>query len=147
MIIHGKYIFANDTNPHSIVEEQQEERIIVENLFKERAKLWNDLYSQDKNLEELKNQLRDIIAEPLLTFDLEVFESLEKYPSDFDKINSLEIMKLGNITYGQKTMSADVTILWNMKGLKDDYLEQIQYRVVLLKDKGIWKLSDYNILQ
>ncbi|AOT72698.1 hypothetical protein [Geosporobacter ferrireducens] len=149
IFIHGKFIFADD----NIVQDQypvmnnESEMTLIEGLFKQRTELWNDLYEANKNHEQFKNRLSQIVAEPLLSFDTDAFESLISDPTDMDKVLKVEVIKIENLSYGKTNMRATVTILWKMQGLEGHYLEEIKYKVVLLKDKGVWKLSDYSITQ
>ena len=147
IFIHGKFIFANDNMLQEVVVKTESEMILIQDLFKERTKLWNELYENSKNQEQFARKLSQIVAEPLLSFDTEAFESLLSYPTDMDKVLEVQVIKIEDLSYGKTNMMALVTIRWKMQGLESQYVEEIRYKVVLLKDKGTWKLSDYSVIQ
>ena len=151
IFVHGKLIFANESKTEENIEKNVEnigsELVLIENLFRERTHIWNDLYESNRKLEFYKEKLSQVVAEPLLAFDLGVLESLLNDPTDLDRVLEVNVVQLEDLYYGKTNMISTATILWKMKGLEAQYVEEIRYKVILVKDKGVWKLSDYSVIQ
>ncbi|TCO79357.1 hypothetical protein [Marinisporobacter balticus] len=145
--IHGKGSFV-DANP-AIVEEVklEKEKVMIEVLFKQRSKLWNNLYNKNMEKDQWMEQLKNIVREPLLSFDIEAFEEACEYPTDMDKVLDLKIIDIENIIYNGNVMEATTKICWTMQGLTAKYEEEIDYRVVLKEENNQWKIADYTICE
>jgi hypothetical protein len=147
ILMHTKGNLA-DANP--VIEEgmnYEKERAMIEELFKERSKLWNNIYERNVETSQWIEGLKDIVVEPLLSFDAEAFKQACEYPTDMDKVLGLKIVHIENVTYGRDTMEAKIKIHWKMDGLPSKYEEEIDYIVALKKENGKWKLCDYNVYQ
>lgn len=147
LLIHTKGHFA-DANP--VVEEEvnyEKERAMIEELFRERSNLWNNIYERTMETDEWTENLKKIVVEPLLSFDVEAFKQACEYPTDMDKVLGLKIVTIENVVYGKESMEAKIRMHWKMEGFESKYEEEIDYRVILKKENGKWKLYDYNVYQ
>lgn len=147
IFIHGKGSFV-DANPAMVEEVKfEKEKVMIEELFKQRSKLWNNLYNKNIQKDQWMEQLKNIVREPLLSFDVEAFEETCEYPTDMDKVLNLKIINIENVTYNGDEMEATTKISWTMQGLTAKYEEEIDYRVVLKEENNQWKIADYNICE
>ncbi|WZL74684.1 hypothetical protein QBE52_08350 [Clostridiaceae bacterium 35-E11] len=147
VIIYGKgsFVDANTTIP----KEQgfSNEKQIIEQLFQQRAQLWNKLYEKNNKPSQYINQLKDIVAEPLLAFDIQAFQDVQEFPTDIDKVLDVHILKINHVVYKRSEMTAKVKMYWKMQGLSSQYQEEIDYIVTLKRQNNKWKICDYNIEQ
>lgn len=147
IFIHGKGSLVDANSVKEDVVKFEKEKAIIENLFKRRSKLWNDLYNKTMENEQWVQKLKNIVIDPLLSFDVEAFEEACKYPTDMDKVLDLKIISIENVTYDDCEMTALVNICWTMQGLTSKYEEVIYYQVLLKKVEDQWKIADYNICE
>ncbi|QEK11927.1 hypothetical protein FQB35_05825 [Crassaminicella thermophila] len=145
ILIYGKSSLVDANTVVADEEQFEKEKIIIENLFKQRSKLWNNIYEKNMKTNEWIQQIKNTVTEPLLSFDIEAFEEASKYPTDIDKVLNLEIVNIENVTYQKNDMQAKIKILWIMQGLSSKYEEEIDYIVILKKENNHWKICDYYI--
>ncbi|QXM05784.1 hypothetical protein [Crassaminicella indica] len=141
----GSFVDANPATKKDI--NYEKERAMIEELFRERSKLWNDIYERSMEIDEWTKELKNIVVEPLLSFDAEAFRQACEYPTDMDKVLDLRIVNIEDVAYGRDSMQAKIKIHWEMEGLSSKYQEEINYIVELKKENKKWKLCDYNIYQ
>ena len=146
-LLYGKENFA-DANAITASKELDKEKILIEDLFKTRAEIWNKVYDHSSKLEDFEEALKGIEEDPLLTHDLNTILDLKRMPTDMDKVLSVVVLDIRDISYGRTSMNATVKINWKMQGKDSYYYEEIDYYVILvLSEEGRWKLSDYSITQ
>ena len=122
-----------------------EEKVIVENLFTTRSILWNRVYNEEINIDKWREELKKIVKNPLLDYDIEAFNNLKKFPTDLDRVVHLEIVDMKNVVNKDDEIVAILKIKWTMQGSESLYDEEISYSVTLQKEDMIWKLCDYKI--
>lgn len=142
ILINQNLIFAIETEDNTKTKEIKE---MVENLLEERAVLWNDMFSQEDNLDKICSDLEDVVAEPLLGYDIDAFKKLKEEHTNMDKILDLKINKINEIKANKEKIKANIEVEWLMEGLEKNYKETVNYRIKLIKVNEKWKISDYNL--
>lgn len=147
IVIHGKGSFVDANATMANEKKFTTEKVMIEGLFKRRAELWNKLYEKNNKQNQYVDQLKDIVTEPLLAFDMEAFQAAHEFPADMDKVLDLHIIEVNQVVYRRSEMAAKVKIHWKMQGLSSPYQEEIDYIVTLKQEDGKWKICDYSIEQ
>jgi len=147
IILQGKGNFADANSPTSINMDFNEERLIIEDLFTQRALLWNTIYNDSSSTEGFRQQLHLIEEDPLLSYDINAFDEMKDSPTDLDKVLGFSIIHIEDLAYGRSNIYANIKAVWKMQGHDSYYFEEIDYKVTLKKSKDGWKLLDYNTIQ
>jgi|GEM_PF-7026044 len=145
----GKENFADAKADLANIEasEYHKEKQVIENLFKQRAALWNSVYDDINFIDKFEKELQKLVADPLLAADLEAFEAAKNYPSDLDLVLDLKVIDIDDVIYGRTKMNASVKINWKMQSVASYYYEEIDYKVILIKSDSSWKLYDFSTIQ
>lgn len=147
ILINQKLIFAiENINENIDMHNVDEVKEIINSLLCERAFLWNEMFSDETNLEEISSKLNRIVAEPLLSYDIDTFKKLKKEYTNMDKIINVNVTKINKIKFDKNEMIVDVEIEWLMDSLNDKYKEKITYKMRLVRDEELWKIKDYSLL-
>ena len=115
---------------------------LVEELIRERTNILHGVYFNEIQPEKGEQLLYEIETQPLLASDI---KTLREYAdTDMDLVKDLEILVLEQTSglYGYKSYRAD--ILWHMRGLDGDYIQSVDYGIVLKKSGSGYKLSEFN---
>ncbi len=118
---------------------------MVEELIRERTNILHQVYFHQINPQEGELLLYEIETQPLLASDI---RTLRQYTdTDMDMIRDLEILVLEQTSnlYGVKSYRGD--ILWYMKGLAGDYVQSVDYNIMLKKSGNQYKLSEFTPIQ
>jgi len=144
LILNYQIIFALDNLGYEdkTVEEQKE---VLENLLIRRANLWNQMFNSKVDKNVLIDELDEIVSEPLLTYDKQVFTDLYKNNTNMDIINDLEITKIRNLNMNESNSEFDATIKWEMENLQEKYQEILEYHFYLIFEDNKWKIKDYKV--
>ncbi|RKD27569.1 hypothetical protein SAMN02745883_00522 [Caminicella sporogenes DSM 14501] len=151
ILINQQFIFASENlnvnlNKQNIDAIKADEfKEIINDLFKERAKLWNSMFSDETDLENVKKDLKNIVAKPLLEYDIESFSKLKEECTDMDKIVDVDVVSIENINIKGQKATADIEVKWLMENLRQTYSEKIAYKIELIKECDRWKIKDYNL--
>ncbi len=143
----GYFANANIFMIESDLMQLENERILIENLLKKRMELWNQVYEGDIKLEFWVKQLEKIMADPLLSSDIKAFKEHKQLSTELDKVLDLTVGHIKDIYYGRNKIVARVTINWTMKSLLSQYVEEIQYTIVIKQSDNEWKLCECYIYQ
>lgn len=114
---------------------------LCEELLIKRAEAWNKIFTEDYNYEMFYDDMNAIASGKLLEEDLETFIYLKEYPTDMERVISLDFtgQRIG------KSGSNEVLegkILWNLEGQESFESIEGYYRVDMMKHKGNWYLLD-----
>jgi hypothetical protein len=145
--LHVHSIFASGQADQIVSDEFLDEKQIVQQLFHERANLWNTLYEVPKDIRYYETELQRFSIDPLYTFDLESFRNAIEYPHDLEKVIAVNVLDINKAEYGNSVLRVEAVILWRMQGLNSNYEQEMNYEIFLRKEDDIWKLSDYSISQ
>lgn len=118
----------------------------INHLLNIRAGLWNKLFSEETNLEEISDELKEVVAKPLLTYDIEAFGQIKNEHTGMEKILNVDVLKVKNIKLDENRLNVEVEVEWLMEGFEMNYKEKVEYRMDLIKDDNKWKISDYNVI-
>lgn len=143
IIINYELIFAMDYIPTNN-EELKSSKEIVETLLWERSILWNQLFSEESDIEEIHTKLKSIVCEPLLSYDKNAFQEINNNHTNMDLIKRVKVKKIDILELEEKKMLIDAEVQWIMEDLSKEYEEDLNYRILLLKDEE-WKISDYSL--
>ncbi|WP_053956855.1 hypothetical protein [Inediibacterium massiliense] len=145
IMIYGKIGFVDANAKVPTQNNFEREKNLIEQLFEERVRLWNEIYKEDMDQKTWIEELQKIVTDPLLSFDEEAFRQVYEYPTDMDKVLDVKILNIGDVVCKKNEIKAKVNILWKMESLDQKYKEEITYTVLLNKEDGRWKISDYNV--
>ena len=114
---------------------------LVEELIRERTDILHKVYFQQIDPEKGEQLLYEIETQPLLASDIRTLRQFTD--TDMDMIRDLEILVLEETSnlYGDKSYRSD--ILWYMKGLAGDYVQSVDYNILLKKSGDRYKLSEF----
>jgi hypothetical protein len=143
----GYFANANISMIESDLMQLENERILIENLLKKRIELWNQVYEGDIKLEFWVKQLEKIMTDPLLSSDIKAFKEQKQLSTELDKVLGLTVCHIEDIHYGRNKIMARVTINWRMKSALSQYVEEIQYTIVIKQSDNEWKLCECYIYQ
>lgn len=118
--------------------------ILVEELLKERTEIFHKVYFHEIDAERGEKLLYEIETQPLLASDI---KSLRAFvDTDMDPVKSMQILVLEQISglYGYKSYRSE--ILWHMKGPEGDYIQSVDYNIVLKRTGSGYKLSELNAI-
>lgn len=141
-------IFAVEDNDSSLDETQALQiKKDINNLLNKRANLWNELFSEEKELEEIIDELKEIVDDPLLTYDIEAFNQIKTQNTGMEKILKVHVLKVKNVALGENEITADIEVEWLMEGFEKNYKEQVDYSMKLIKADDKWKIYDYKVIE
>lgn len=147
LIINRGMIFAVEEEGQAISEEEKIEiKEDVNILLNKRSNLWNKLLSQQGKSEEISQKLKEVVAEPLLTYDLEAFSEITKEHTGMERILKVDVLDISNIKINEEEIVIDIKVEWLMEGFEKNYKEKLDYRMNLIKKDSKWKISDYNVI-
>ncbi|MGI6733104.1 MAG: hypothetical protein ACOX4J_02840 [Anaerovoracaceae bacterium] len=121
-----------------------QDSMLVEELLKERTEILHKVYFREIEPERGEVLLYEIETQPLLASDI---KSLRAFvDTDLDPVKSMQILVLEQISglYGYKSYRGE--ILWHMKGPDGDYVQSVDYNIVLKKSGSGYKLSEFNAI-
>jgi hypothetical protein len=116
----------------------------VKELIKERTNIMQKMLLSQINLEKAEELLYEIETQPLLSSDI---RSLRDYKdTDMDVVREMEVLALNPVSdiYGYKSFTGDV--LWYMRGPDGDYVQSIDYNIVIKKTGKKYKISEFSPL-
>ncbi|SHJ81128.1 hypothetical protein [Paramaledivibacter caminithermalis] len=147
LMINRNMIFAvenisNDVKQEEIIKVKNE----VHDLLNKRAALWNKLFSQKVELEEVNKELKKIVAPPLLTYDMEAFNEIKTKHTSMEKILKVDVLKVKGVSLEEEKIIVDIEVEWLMEGFEENYKQKVDYQMVLIKREDIWKISDYDVI-
>lgn len=145
LIINQQFIFANENEEKFDEYESKEVKIIVNQLLKKRAVLWNKLFNENESLDKIHDDLNEVVTEPLLTYDIEAFNKIKDDYTNMDKILDVSVNSINNIIIKENKLNLEAEVKWYMEGLEKNYTETIIYNMKLIKVKDRWKISDYSV--
>lgn len=146
LIINKGMIFAVEEGQAISEEEKIEIKEDVNILLNKRSNLWNKLLSQQGKREEISQELKEVVAEPLLTYDLEAFSEITKEHTGMERILKVDVLDISNIKVNEEEIVIDIEVEWLMEGFEKNYKEKLDYRMNLIKKDSKWKISDYNVI-
>lgn len=118
--------------------------MLVEELLQKRTEILHKVYFQEIELERGERLLYEIETQPLLASDI---KSLRAFvDTDIDPVKAMQILVLEQISglYGYKSYRGE--ILWHLKGPEGDYIQSVDYNIVLKKSGSGYKLSEFNAI-
>jgi viroplasmin and RNaseH domain-containing protein len=133
---------SNDVKQEEIIKVKNE----VHDLLNKRAALWNKLFSQKVELEEVNKELKKIVAPPLLTYDMEAFNEIKTKHTSMEKILKVDVLKVKGVSLEEEKIIVDIEVEWLMEGFEENYKQKVDYQMVLIKREDIWKISDYDVI-
>jgi len=118
---------------------------LVEELIKERTDILHKVYFHQIDPEKGEELLYEIETQPLLASDIRALRQFAD--TDMDMVRDLEILVLEQTSnlYGKKSYRGD--ILWYMRGPSGDYVQSIDYSILLKKSGNLYKLSEFTPVQ
>lgn len=117
------------------------EHAAVEKLLRERVDIMQGFYSNELGAEEAEKLLYKIEDQPLLASEIRDLRAFAD--TDIDMVKDIEIMTLEKVSdlYGRKSYQCE--ILWHMKSYSGDYIQSVDYNIVLKKGATGYKLSEF----
>ncbi|WP_079491130.1 hypothetical protein [Maledivibacter halophilus] len=147
LIINKNMIFAVEDAGQSIGEEKRVElKKDVNSLLNKRSNLWNQLFSPKSNLVDINKELKEIVEEPLLTYDMEAFSEIKNKHTSMERILKVDVLDISNIRINEKEIIIDIKVEWLMEGFEENYKEKLDYRMNLIKKDEKWKICDYKVI-
>ncbi len=134
----GKFIDKNEKETLQMKKD-------ISDLLNKRANLWNSLFTEETNIKEINEELKELVAEPLLTYDIEAFEEIKNKHTGMEKILNVDILKLRHIKSSEDRIVVHIEVEWLMEGFEKNYKERVDYIMDLIKDNNKWKISDYKV--
>lgn len=148
LVINRDMIFAVEDNDSDLDETQALQiKNDINNLLNKRANLWNELFSEEKKLEEIINELKEIVEDPLLTYDVEAFNQIKMQNTGMEKILNVDVLKIKDSVLTENDLTADIEVEWLMEGFEKNYKEQVDYKMKLIKVDDKWKIYDYKVIE
>ncbi|WP_432408845.1 hypothetical protein [Wukongibacter sp. M2B1] len=147
LVINRSMIFAVEDNGSDLDEEQALEiKKDIDDLLNQRANLWNQLFSEEKKLEEITGKLKEIVEEPLLTYDIEAFNQIKTENTGMEKILNVDVLEVKNAVIAENEITVDIQVEWLMEGFEKNYKEQVDYSMKLIRTDEKWKIYDYKVI-
>ncbi len=134
LIINQQFIFANENEEKFDEYESKEVKIIVNQLLKKRAVLWNKLFNENESLDKIHDDLNEVVTEPLLTYDIEAFNKIKDDYTNMDKILDVSVNSINNIIIKENKLNLEAEVKWYMEGLEKNYTETIIYNMKLIME-------------
>lgn len=114
---------------------------MVEELLKERTGILHKAYYKQITIKQAEDLLYDIETHPLLTADIRELRNYEDTDIDMVKdMNLLSLEKTSDI-YGKKSYIGKIQ--WNMLGFEGNYIQAINYNIVIKSSATGYKLSEF----
>lgn len=147
LVINKSMIFAVEDTSSTISDDQIIEiQNDVHDLLNKRAVLWNELFCENSKLEDINEELKKIVAPPLLTYDMEAFSDIKNEYTSMERILKVDVLKVKDINISDKEIIIDIQVEWLMEGFEKNYKENVDYRMNLIKSDETWKISDYKVI-
>jgi len=142
IISYQNVIFAS-YNSEALEEELHEQ---VQWVFNERSKMWNQFLMGDYlSIYEMKEDLKEVVADPLLKKDMEMFEYMLNEPTSYEEISNVTVESIYIVKNNLNKAKLEVIILWDVSEYENEYTEEVKYIVEMVKIKDKWLLSKYDI--
>ncbi len=145
ILINQKLIFADEIKSVDRNDQAEEITNLVSDLLEERSELWNKMFSMDCDTEKIYEDLNEIVADPLLTYDIEAFKKIKADCTDMDKILDINVEDIDKIDIQEDGMKFEAKIEWSMENLDSTYKEKVSYKMELVKEEDKWKIKDYSL--
>ena len=119
---------------------------LCEELLTKRAEAWNKIFTEDYSYETFYDDMNAIASGKLLEEDLETFIYLKEYPTDMERVISLDFTGQRIEKSGSNAV-LEGKILWGLEG--QEVVESMEgyYRVDMIKRKGNWYLLDFQPIE
>lgn len=116
------------------------ENSTVEKLLIERVNILHGVYTFQITADEAEKLLYEIETQPLLASDIRDLRTFSA--TDMDMVLDMEIIAIEKVTdlYGRKSFRGEV--LWHMRGYGGDYIQSVDYSIVMKKSTPNYKLSE-----
>ncbi len=116
--------------------------MLVEELVHRRAEILQAVFFREMEPEKGEQLLYEILTQPLLASDVRNIRN--STDTDLDSVKDMEILMLEQTSglYGNKSYRGQ--ILWHMKGANGEYIQTVEYIIVLKKSLGEYKLSEFS---
>jgi len=142
IISYQNVIFAS-YNSEALEEELHKQ---VQMVFKERSRIWNQfLMGQYLSIYEMKEDLKEVVADPLLKSDMDMFEHMLNNPTSYEAISNVTVKNIYIVKNSSNKVKVETIILWDVSGYEKEYTEEVKYIVEMVKSKDNWLLSNYDI--
>ncbi|SNS86190.1 hypothetical protein SAMN05446037_102458 [Anaerovirgula multivorans] len=142
IIGHENIIFASYKNEEALNEEM---KLHLQEVFSNRVNIWNTFITEGATLEDTKIQLKEYTTEPLIEVDFAIFQEIVENPTSYEVIKEVHIQNCEAIKVHGKESTFSVEILWVLETYEELVYEEVQYIVIMKKDKNKWLLSDYQL--
>lgn len=119
---------------------------LCEELLIKRAEAWNKIFTEDYNYEMFYDDVNAIASGKLLEEDLEIFIYLKEYPTDMERVISLDFT-WQRIEKSGSNAVLEGKILWNLEGQESFESMEGYYRIEMMKHKGNWYLLDFQPIE
>jgi len=142
IISYQNVIFAS-YNSEALEEELHKQ---VQMIFEERSRIWNQfLMGQYLSIYEMKEDLKEVVADPLLKSDMYMFEHMLNNPTSYEAISNVTVKNIHIVKNSSNKVKVETIILWDVSGYEKEYTEEVKYIVEMVKNKDNWLLSNYDI--
>jgi hypothetical protein len=119
---------------------QSSNTAIAKDLLKERTSILQQAYYGQLDIDEVEERLYLIETQPLLESDILTLRNADSGQIDF--IKKMEVISLKQTTKLYDYLSFQGQIKWYMTGLTGDYIETVEYAIVLKSYGRLYKISD-----
>ncbi|ABR49282.1 hypothetical protein Amet_3143 [Alkaliphilus metalliredigens QYMF] len=143
LFVNDYEIFAFLDPNGGAIENIQEE---FEFVFQKRTEIWNGIiHGQYGTKQEFERDLKNLMVDPLLTMDLNIFEQILREPTSYEAIRYMEIKEFTVTQLKAHNMVGEVTIFWEVESYEDVYVEEVTYEIQMRRKNQQWYLADYEI--
>jgi len=117
------------------------DNIPVEKLIQERTDTLKSVFFQQITSEKGEQLLFEIETQPILAEDIKSLRINKATEMDLVKDHEILVLEQTSDLLGYKSYRAE--ILWYMKGADGDYIQSIDYSIVLKRSGKGYKLSEF----
>lgn len=128
-------VFSGFSNPS--------EKENVESLIRARTSILQQAYYDKITREQAELRLQEIEIYPLYNKDVYQLDKFED--TEIDMVRGMKIKEMWESTdmYGYKGFQCKIQ--WEMRGSEGNYTTLGLYHMVLKEDKGVYKLSEFEL--
>ncbi|MEG1930317.1 MAG: hypothetical protein RR131_04180 [Anaerovorax sp.] len=115
----------------------------VEGLIRERTSILQQTYFGKMTKEQAETRLQEIEIYPLYNKDIYQFDQFKN--TEIDRVRGMKIKEIWENTNLYDYKAFKCKIQWEMRGVEGNYTTLGLYHLVLKKDRGIYKLSEFEL--
>ena len=119
---------------------------LCEQLLTKRSEAWNKILEEDYDYNAFYYDMSSIVLGKLLEEDLETFAYLKEYPTDMERVISLDFQNNKIEKYGSNVL-LEGKIKWDLEGQEGIEVIEGFYRIEMQKQSDSWYLTYFQSIE